>query len=61
MELSEKIIALESEKKQYINIIDGLNAEKIARERAISSLPLPLVIINRSILALAVGSCINAS
>lgn len=33
MELQEKITALEAEKKQYLSIIDNLNAEKIALDQ----------------------------
>jgi hypothetical protein len=33
MELQEQLTALEAEKKQYIQIIDGLNAEKIALDQ----------------------------
>ncbi len=33
MELQEKITSLEAEKKQYLSIIDNINAEKIALDQ----------------------------
>lgn len=33
MDLQEKVIALEAEKKQYIQIIDNINAEKLALDQ----------------------------
>lgn len=33
MDLQERITALEAEKKQYINMIDNINAEKIALDQ----------------------------